>query len=194
MDAESGTHTADHDSSNPEATVKKLSHVCVFGDCKKGKKAGTEYCNVHRKIGKAGREKLASSIKKRATVEQKSPHGDKIPALYSPKSDQPTTPIELKDESDRDFAIVLGLVFFTAAFISLSIAIKSEDDICAMGGMFQFILGVLLVGKLSEKHRELRVIFTILIIFMCVGLFMVHLDHEMSNVGGAADFSGWGGP
>ena len=194
MDAESGTHTTDHDSSNPEATVKKLSHVCAFGDCKKGKKAGTEYCNVHRKIGKAGREKLASSIKKRASVEQKSSHGDKIPVLYSAKSDPPTTPIELKDESDRDFAIVLGLVFFTAAFISLSIAIKSEDDICAMGGMFQFILGVLLVGKLSEKHRELRVIFTILIIFMGVGLFMVHLDHEMSNVGGAADFSGWGGP
>ena len=63
-----------------------------------------------------------------------------------------------------------------------------------MGGMFQFILGVLLVGKLSEKHRELRVIFTILIIFMGVGLLMIFLDHEMSNVGGAADFSGWGGP
>ena len=194
MDAESAPHITDCDSSNPEATAKKLSHVCAFGDCKKGKKAGTEYCNVHRKIGKAGREKLASIIKKRATVEQKSPHGDNIPALYSPKSDPPTTPIELKDESDRDFAIVLGLVFFTAAFISLSIAIKSEDDICAMGGMFQFILGVLLVGKLSEKHRELRVIFTILIIFMGVGLFMIFLDHEMSNVGGAADFSGWGGP
>lgn len=194
MDADFGSNITDHDSDNLEATVKKLSHVCVFGDCKKGKRGGTEYCNVHRKIGAAGRQKLASSIKKRITVEQKSPHGDNIPDLYSPKSDPPTTPIELKDESARDFAILLGLVFFIAAFISLSIAIKSEDDICAMGGMFQFILGVLVVGKTSEQHPELRLIFTILIILMCVGLFWVFLDHEMSNVGGAADFSGWGGP
>ena len=77
MDAESGSQITGHDSSNSEATIKKLSHVCVFGDCKKGKRGGSEYCNVHRKIGAAGREKLASSIKKRATVEQKLPMGIK---------------------------------------------------------------------------------------------------------------------
>ena len=136
MDAEAGPHITDHGSSDPEATVKKLSHVCVFGDCKKGKKAGTEYCNVHRKIGKAGREKLASSIKKRITVAQKSPHGDKIPALYSPKSDPPTTPIELKDESDRDFAIVLGLVFFTAAFISYQSQLNQKTIFVQWAGCF----------------------------------------------------------
>ena len=38
MDADFGSNITDHDSDNLEATVKKLSHVCVFGDCKKGKR------------------------------------------------------------------------------------------------------------------------------------------------------------
>ena len=65
MDAESGSHITDHDSSNPEATIKKLSHVCVFGDCKKGKRGGSEYCNRHRKIGEEGRKKLNLEFNKK---------------------------------------------------------------------------------------------------------------------------------
>ena len=63
MEVNQVPHVSNHDLVSPAAAVGKLSHVCVFGDCKKGKRGGSEYCNYHKRMGEDGRRKLTVSWK-----------------------------------------------------------------------------------------------------------------------------------
>tara|TARA_B100001564_G_scaffold267141_1_gene228751 strand:- start:68 stop:427 length:360 start_codon:yes stop_codon:yes gene_type:complete len=29
------------------SSVEKLSHICIFGDCSRGKRGGSDYCRIH---------------------------------------------------------------------------------------------------------------------------------------------------
>tara|TARA_Y100000768_G_C23608008_1_gene509206 strand:+ start:177 stop:536 length:360 start_codon:yes stop_codon:yes gene_type:complete len=29
------------------SSVEKLSHICIFGDCNRGKRGGSDYCRIH---------------------------------------------------------------------------------------------------------------------------------------------------
>ena len=59
--------TINFSDNNPETEKEKSrepkqSHICIFGDCKKGKRGGTDYCRTHKPI--SAKQPYGTSTKK----------------------------------------------------------------------------------------------------------------------------------
>ena len=188
MDANNDLESLESVSINPEEKVKKLSHVCIFADCKKGKRGGYEYCNYHRKIGEEGRKKLNLELENNNLRRKEKSQ----PSIIIDPSELDISNIDL--ESDKDAILVVGIILLLSSFIALIIAIKSEDGTCGMFGLFQFVIGILVVSSITQDNPEGKISLFISIIVFFVVLFIIYLDDALTGVGGVADFSGWGGP
>ena len=190
MDAESGSHITDHDSSNPEATIKKLSHVCVFGDCKKGKRGGSEYCNYHKRMGEENRRKLARELENnKLTIEINPPHSTTIDPYEIDIS-------KIDIESDENTYLDIGMMFILFSFISFIIAIQSDDGMCGMLGTLSFVIGSIFSLSASSGKWDVAKFF-ILISVLALTLFAILIDSFFSSGGGCygvCGLSGWGGP
>ncbi len=46
-DVESQTHTPMDETFESSPNSEKMSHICIFENCQKGKKGGTDYCRKH---------------------------------------------------------------------------------------------------------------------------------------------------
>lgn len=44
---EDESEVSEKDSSDSTSYNQKLSHLCIFGNCQRGKKGGTDYCRMH---------------------------------------------------------------------------------------------------------------------------------------------------
>jgi len=188
MEANNVPESLEHMSINPEDKVNKLSHVCIFADCKKGKRGGSEYCNRHRKIGEEGRKKLNLELEKNNLRRKEKSQ----PSIIIDPYEMDISNIEL--ESNKDELLVVGIMLLLSSFIALIIAIKSEDGTCGMFGLFQFVIGILVVSSITKDNPGGNISLFISIIVFFIVLFMIYLDHALTGVGGVADFSGWGGP
>ena len=53
---------SDNDPEKETPREPKQSHICIFGDCKKGKRGGTDYCRTHKPI--SAKQTYGTSTKK----------------------------------------------------------------------------------------------------------------------------------
>tara|TARA_B100001778_G_C18405516_1_gene546236 strand:- start:135 stop:701 length:567 start_codon:yes stop_codon:yes gene_type:complete len=188
MEANNEPESLESVSTNSEGKVKKLSHVCIFTDCKKGKRGGSEYCNHHRKIGEEGRKKLNLELENNNLRRKEKSQ----PSVITDPYEMDISNIDL--ESDKDAILIVGIILLLSSFIASIIAIKSDDSTCGMFGLFQFVIGILVVSSITKDNPKGNISLFISIIVFFVVLFMIYLDDALTGVGGAADFSGWGGP
>ena len=188
MEANNEPESLEYMSINPEDKVNKLSHLCIFADCKKGKRGGSEYCNHHRKIGEEGRKRLNLELENNNVRRKKKSQ----PSIITDPYEMDISNIDL--ESDKDSILVVGIMLLLSSFIALIIAIKSDDSTCGMFGLFQFVIGILVVSSVTKNSPGGNISLFLSIIIFVVVLFIIYLDDALTGVGGVADFSGWGGP
>ena len=190
MESQQQSHTTDYASVTSAAAVRKLSHVCVFGDCKKGKRGGSEYCNYHKRMGEYGREKLARELEnKNLTIEINPP-----PSMTIDPYEIDISKIDV--EPDKHTQLSLGIVFVLFSFMSFIIAIQSDDGICGMLGILSFVIGSMFSLSASSGKWDVAKFF-ILVCVLALILFGFLIDSFFSSGGGCfgvCGLSGWGGP
>lgn len=190
MEVNQVPHVSNHDLVSPAAAVGKLSHVCVFGDCKKGKRGGSEYCNYHKRMGEDGRRKLTDELEvNNVTIEINAPRGMTLDPYEIDIS-------KLDIEPDKHTNLSIGIMFMLFSFMSFIIAIQSDDGICGMLGMFSFVIGSIFSLSASSGKWDVAKFF-ILVCVLAAILFAFWLDSLFSSGGGCfgvCGLSGWGGP
>ena len=73
---------SDNDPEKETPREPKQSHICIFGDCKKGKRGGTDYCRTHKPIsekqtyGTSTKKAYNKSTKKNSTKSTKTNSND----------------------------------------------------------------------------------------------------------------------
>lgn len=189
MEVNQVPHVSNHDLVSPAAAVGKLSHVCVFGDCKKGKRGGSEYCNYHKRMGEDGRRKLTRELENNnLTIEINPP-----PRMTIDPYEIDISKIDI--EQDKHTYLSLGIVFVLFSFMSFIIAIQSDDGMCGMLGMFSFVIGSIFSLSASSGKGDVAKFF-ILVCVLALVLFAFTIDSMFSGKGcyGVCGLSGWGGP
>ena len=170
--------------------VGKLSHVCVYGDCKKGKRGGSEYCNFHKRMGENGRRKLIGEVEvNNVTIEINAPPGMTIDPYEIDIS-------KIDVEPHKHTQLSLGIVFVLFSFMSFIIAIQSDDGICGMLGILSFVIGSMFSLSASSGKWDVAKFF-ILVCVLALILFGFLIDSFFSSGGGCfgvCGLSGWGGP
>ena len=174
----------------PEAAVGKLSHVCVFGDCKKGKRGGSEYCNYHKRMGEDGRRKLTHELEvNNVTIEINAPPGITIDPYEIDIS-------KINIEPDKHTYLDIGMILTLFSFMSFLLAIQSDDGICGMLGILSFVIGSIFSLSASSGKWDVAKFF-ILVCVLALILFAFLIDSLFSGGGGCfgvCGLSGWGGP
>ena len=189
MEANNKPEPLEYMSINPEDKVNKLSHVCIFADCKKGKRGGSEYCNHHRKIGEEGRKKLNLELKNNNVRRKKKSQ----PSIITDPYEMDISNIDL--ESDKHTNLSLGIMFLLFSFLSFIIAIESDDSICGMLGMFSFVIGFIFSLSATSGKKDIAIFFIVVCVFFLL-LYAFMIDSMFSSGGcfGVCGLSGWGGP
>ena len=190
MEANNEPDSLESVSINTEEKVNKLSHVCIFADCKKGKRGASEYCNHHRKIGEEGRKKLNLELENNNIRRKKKSQPSNIIDPY----EMDISNIDL--EPDKHTNLSFGIMFLLFSFLSFIIAIQSDDGICGMLGMFSFVIGSMFSLSASSGKWDVAKFF-ILVCVLAATLFAFLIDLFSSSGGGCfgvCGLSGWGGP
>ena len=189
MEANNEPDSLESVSINTEEKVNKLSHVCIFADCKKGKRGGSEYCNSHRKIGEEGRKKLNLELENNNLRRKKKSQPSNIIDPY----EMDISNIDL--EPDKHTNLSFGIVFLLFSFLSFIIAIESDDGICGMLGMFSFVIGFIFSLSATSGKKDIAIFFIVVCGFFSL-LFVFMIDSMFSSGGcfGVCGLSGWGGP
>ena len=189
METNLNPNLSNHDLASSAAAVGKLSHVCVFGDCKKGKRGGSEYCNYHKKMGEDGRRELTRDLENNIlTIKINPPSGMTIDPYEIDIS-------KINIEPDKHTYLSLGIIFVLFSFMSFIIAIQSDDGICGMLGTFSFLIGsIFSLGASSGKWGVAK--FFAMVFVLGLILFAFIIDSMFSSGGcfGVCGLSGWGGP
>ena len=190
MESKQQSQASDHTPVISAGTVKKLSHVCVFGDCKKGKRGGSEYCNYHKRMGEENRRKLTRELENnKLTIEINPPHSTTIDPYEIDIS-------KIDIESDENTYLDIGMMFILFSFMSFIIAIQSDDGMCGMVGTLSFVIGSIFSLSASSGKWDVAKFF-ILISVLALTLFAILIDSFFSSGGGCygvCGLSGWGGP
>ena len=190
METERNPPLSNHDLNPSAAAVKKLSHVCVFGDCKKGKRGGSEYCNYHKRMGEDGRRKLTRELENNnLTIQVNAP-----PSMTIDPYEIDISKIEI--EPDKHTYLSIGIIFVLFSFMSFIIAIQSDDGICGMLGILSFVIGSIFSLSASSGKWDMAKFF-ILVCVLALILFAFLIDSFFSGGGGCfgvCGLSGWGGP
>lgn len=150
---------------------KKESHVCIFGDCKKGKRGGTEYCRDHKSFSM-----------------------DKTDALF--QDERNSNEISLKENwlettAGRITLTMSGVGLILYSWFS-SIPNSFDTNYSPIEGCFISCLGCIF---LFASARGIKSFLLILVISLLVTAFGFHLMWQnMPGVGGGCCFGGWSGP
>ena len=190
MESQQQPHPTESARIIPAAAVGKLSHVCVFGDCKKGKRGGSEYCNYHKRMGEDGRRKLTRELEvNNVKIEINAPLGMTIDPYEIDIS-------KIDIEPDKHTNLSIGIIFMLFSFMSFIIAIQSDDGICGLLGTLSFFIGSTFSLSASSGKWDVAKFF-ILVLVLALILFAFWLDSLFSSGGGCfgvCGLSGWGGP
>ena len=190
METNLNPNLSNHDLVSSAAAVGKLSHVCVFGDCKKGKRGGSEYCNYHKKMGEDGRRELTRDLENNIlTIKIDAPSGMTVGPYEIDIS-------KINIEPDKHTYLSLGIIFVLFSFMSFIIAIQSDDGICGMLGTLSFFIGSTFSLSASSGKWDVAKFFILVCVFALI-LFAFLIDSFFSSGGGCfgvCGLSGWGGP
>ena len=182
-------------------TEQKESHVCIFPDCKKGKRGGTEYCIKHKKMGVEEREKLAAKISK----VKKQRKATKPKNVITSKTLKPTTEQEALSEDvvfsiDKPSPIYvnnMGLTLVILAFVQMTFAFENwSDDLCWLSGIC-FVVGTLLmVFDSPSPAMSFVYFFGAVISYSLFIMYLFETTYGGSGMGGGGvgGLSEWGGP
>ena len=182
-------------------TEQKESHVCIFPNCKKGKRGGTEYCIKHKKMGVEEREKLAAKISKvkkqrkvtklknvTKSVSQKATHEQEVLVENVVFSIDKSPPIYVNN---------MGLTLVILAFMQMMFAFENNsDDLCWLSGCC-FVVGTLLMVFDSPSPAMSFVYFFGAVVAYCLlimFLFESSFGGSGMGGGGVGGLSEWGGP
>ena len=180
---------------------QKESHVCIFPNCKKGKRGGTEYCIKHKKMGVEEREKLAAKLSK-VKKQRKVTKPKNVTKSVSQKA---TTEEEVLVENvkfsiDKPAPIYvnhLGLSLVLLAFFQMMFAFeKGSDDLCWLSGIC-FVVGTLLIVFDSPSPVIAFVYFSgAVIAYSLLIMYLFEASYGGSGMGGGGvgGLSEWGGP
>ena len=182
-------------------TEQKESHVCIFPNCKKGKRGGTEYCIKHKKMGVEEREILAAKISK----VKKKPKVSKPKNVTKSNTQKATMEEEVLVENvvfsiDKPTPIYvnnMGLTLVILAFVQMMFAFENgSDDLCWLSGIC-FVVGTLLMVFDSPSPAMSFVYFFGAVIAYCLLImFLFESSYGGSGMGGGGvgGLSEWGGP
>ena len=179
---------------------QKESHVCIFPDCKKGKRGGTEYCIKHKKMGVEEREILAAKISK-VKKQRKVTKPKNVTKSVSQKA---TTEKEVLVEGavfsinkSQKIVNTFGLVMVLVSFSQMIIAFETgPDDFCWLSGLF-FVIGTIILVVDSPSPVIAFTYFSgAVIAYSLLIMFLFEASYGGSGMGGGGvgGLSEWGGP
>ena len=177
-------------------THQKASHICIFGDCEKGKRGGSDFCRKHKaeaKIlsGKIARQKAIAKIAARDNQNQ-AVEVNRLP----PSSLSDNNNISRSDETPALVGWPLGLGCLVVSWLFLFSAAPGDETI-----FISFILlltGCWLIMSTSKSREETIAISILVIPFVCLTLFLMFVVSLFASSSGGCygvcGLSGWGGP
>ena len=173
-------------------THQKASHICIFGDCEKGKRGGSDFCRKHKaeaKIlsGKIARQKAIAKIAARDNQNQ---------AVEVDRLRPSSTNISRSDATPALVGWSLGLGCLVLSWIFLFSSAPGDETI-----FLSFILlstGCWLIMSTSKSREETIAILVLVIPFVCLTLFLMFVVSLFASSSGGCygvcGLSGWGGP
>ena len=177
-------------------THRKASHICIFGDCQKGKRGRSDFCRTHKaeaKVlsGKIARQKAIAKIAARDNQNQ-AVEVNRLPS--SSLSDNNNI-----SRSGGTSALVgwsWGLVCLSLSWLVLSSPTPGSATILL--SFFLLSTGNLFIMSTSKSREETIIISILLIPFACLTLFAMFAVYVFASSSGGCygvcGLSGWGGP
>ena len=186
----------------PFKPEQKESHVCIFPDCKKGKRGGTDYCIKHKKMGAKERERLAFN----AAMISKSKQQQKASKTKNANKDdaKSTTPKGKDTTGNVVFSInepskninITGLLLVLISFLQLTIGFEQNNESMCFISLLFFIIGTAFLVIDSPSKLSSFTYFLVVVIAYNI-LFAILFDSNFSMGAGGAGLGGlseWGGP
>ena len=173
-------------------THQKASHICIFGDCEKGKRGGSDFCRKHKaeaKIlsGKIARQKAIAKIAARDNQNQAVEVNRLPPSSLSDNNNisrSGGTPALVGWSLGLGCLVVSWLVLFQMEEIPLSFLL--------------LLTGCWLILSTSKSRGETIAISILVIPFVCLTLFLMFVVSLFASSSGGCygvcGLSGWGGP
>ena len=192
----------------PAKAQKKASHVCIFVDCKKGKRGGTEFCNKHKKMGLVEREKLAT---KKSIEKQSQKFVDKNIEGLNADLDNPKAKFVASLNKEGPVAAgetvytiqtvypknisITGLVLVLISFLQLTLGFEQNEDMCFISLLFFIIGTAFLVIDSPSKLRSFTYFLVVVIAYNIHFAILFESNFSMGAGGaGLGGLSEWGGP
>ena len=181
---------------------QKESHVCIFPNCKKGKRGGTEYCIKHKKMGAKERERLAFN----AAIISKSKQQQKASRTKNAtKADAKSTTTKGEDTTGNVvFSInepskninITGLLLVLISFLQLTIGFEqNNENMCLLSPLFLIIGTAFLVIDSPSKLRSFTYFLVVVIAYNIHLTILFEANFSMGAGGaGLGGLSEWGGP
>ena len=173
-------------------THQKASHICIFGDCQKGKRGRSDYCRTHKveaKVlsGKIARQKAIAKIaardKQNLAVEV-----NRLPP-------RPLSGNNNISRSDVTPALVGWSFGLGCLVLSWLVLFRTEDIL--FSSIF-LLTGCWLIMSTSKSREETIAISILVIPFVCLTLFFMFVVSLFASSSGGCygvcGLSGWGGP
>ena len=186
----------------PFKPEQKESHVCIFPDCKKGKRGGTDYCIKHKKMGAKERERLAFnaaiiSKSKQQLKATRTKIATKADAKSTtPKGEDTTVNVVFSIDEPSENINITGLVLVLISFLQLTIGFEHNNEImCFLSLLFLIIGTAFLVIDSPSKLRSFNY-FLVVVIAYSILLTSLFASNFSMGAGGAGlgGLSEWGGP
>jgi len=173
-------------------THQKASHICIFGDCEKGKRGGSDFCRKHKaeaKIlsGKIARQKAIAKIAARDNQNQ-AVEVNRLP----PSSLSDNNNISRSDAIPALVGWPLGIGFLTFSWLVLF-----QMETVPLSFLL-LLTGCWLIMSTSKSREETIAILVLVIPFVCLTLFFMFVVSLFASSSGGCygvcGLSGWGGP
>ena len=185
----------------PAKAQKKASHVCIFVDCMKGKRGGTEFCVKHKKMGSAERERLAAKIYRDKRLRIVATPIDKPDDnnVVNPIEDRLVETIETVFTTQTEpikntFIIGSALIFISFILLIQTFSIpQNGEDMCGLS-LVLFFMGILFLVKDSPSFL-MSFTYVLVAVIAYMILFAILFGHHFTmGGGGVGGLSEWGGP
>ena len=188
---------------------KKLSHICIFDDCQKGKRGGGDFCNKHRFLAEGSIENLEGKmVAENKIAADKKIINSQIISIPRPITNEIHFNESNNDEEDEQISVkvsprnydkeslttrdVISFILMAFAAFSLFNAFEYGNGEWLYGCLIFYFAGLVLIATSSRggMHKLLLVVFYIVIFYLQLEL----LAQNMTFGGSMGDPGGWGGP
>ena len=190
---------------------RKLSHICIFDDCQKGKRGGGDFCNKHRFLAEGSIENSEGKIVAENNIAvDKKISNTQIISIPRPikneidfnesnndeEDEQNSVKVVIRNYDKKPFTRRDVISFISMAFAAFSLfnALEYENGESLYGCLIFFFAGLVLIATSSHgrMHKLLLVVFYGVMFFILPNL--AFLAQNMTFGGGMGNPGGWGGP